>query len=343
MRREHRLKVHGLPDWTGLDVLLLQRQANLFRRHGAAGVNSHTAEPEIRLAVRQMGVHPHRKPLKCFFISPVDGFLLRSVLKKVNELPAADPRHDIAHPIVITDLLVLVPRVRLSGLRGPKPGLGDARLIVGQQHSAAGGRDDLVAVEGDGIVGTEISRLNSLVCGAQRLGDVLNQHCSTGVADAPDLLQLSGGPVQIGSHHHLGVGVELKCLFQCHRVHVPCVPLRVDKDGDAAFIHHGVHRGSKGHVGAEHGIARLHTGQFHTKVKSSRTGRQRHSMLAPDGFTGQTLHLIDVLADCGHPVGLVCLRHILQLLTTYGRSGKPHFLLKRFHLSSHLIYNLTTN
>src|SRR5690625_4685298 len=65
------------------------------------------------------------------------------------QLSASDTGQDVAHPVVVADLAVLVMRRIVPRLGGEFAGVVRQLLVIRDQHSAAGRGDDLVAVEGE--------------------------------------------------------------------------------------------------------------------------------------------------------------------------------------------------
>ena len=87
------------------------------------------------------------------------------------------PHHacdNVAHAVVVADLLVLIPRGVLPGLGRPLPGTVGSLKGVGQKAAAGRAGDDLVAVVGDGGVVAEAAALLAVDGGAHGLGGVLN-------------------------------------------------------------------------------------------------------------------------------------------------------------------------
>ena len=98
------------------------------------------------------GVHSDRQIRKACLIPLVDGPLLGDMLVQVGQLPPDDARDDVAHAIVVADLLVLIPGGGLPALGGPFADLVGIFLTVRQEHAAGTAGDDLVAVEGDAVI-----------------------------------------------------------------------------------------------------------------------------------------------------------------------------------------------
>ena len=240
----------------------------------------------------------------------------------------------IAHAVVVAQLLMLIPGGVLPALGGPLSSLIGRCQIVGQQHTAGGAGDDLVAVKGNGPVSTKGAGLRPLVGSAQGLGGILDEDGPVLLADSADLIHLARRSVQVSHHDRLYLRVELKRLFQGHRVHVPGIPLRVDEHGYAPLVHHRVHSGSEGHIRTKHLVPRLYPRQFHTQMKGGGAGGQGDRILTTHLFTGDALHLVDVLSHGGHPVGLIGLGNISQLIPVHSGRGQPNFFLKWFHIIS---------
>ena len=131
------------------------------------------------------------------------------------------------------------------------------------------------------------------------------------------------------NHNHLDVRVNLKCLFQCHRVHIPGVTLGVDENGNAPLINHGIHRGAEGDVRAEDLFAAQRTladhcltvhslsRKLYSKVERGRSRRQCDGVAHTDPFGEQPLRLVNVLPYRGHPVCLIRLGNIFHLIAVH--------------------------
>ena len=75
--------------------------------------------------------------------------LRRHALFEHLELAAADARPARCSAVVVADLRVLVVRRGIARLGGQLARVVDQLSVVGDQHAAARGGDDLVAVEGE--------------------------------------------------------------------------------------------------------------------------------------------------------------------------------------------------
>ena len=90
---------------------------------------------------------------------------------------------------------MLVPGRVLPGLGGPFPGPVRRILIIGQEHPPGRAGDDLVPVEGDGVIGAEGPGLLSLIGSPQGFRRILDDHGPMAFTDNPQLIDLSRRPV----------------------------------------------------------------------------------------------------------------------------------------------------
>ena len=329
---EERLHVHRLPDRAALRVGGGQFFENL-RGTGPAlfmdiacigigsyllahrvGIDQQAGQPEVRLhGVRQVGVHADGEVLQPFLIPKINGFLLGDVLLQIGDLAADDARDDVAHAVVVASLLVLIPRGGLAGLRGPFPRLLGGVLIIREEHAAGRARDDLVAVEGDGVELSEGACLAALVGRAEALGGILYQRRAVLFADGEDLIKLVRCAVEVREHDDLRLRMEFEGLLQGDGIHVPRLALRVDEDGRGLFVHDGIDGRRERHVGAKHFIARLDAGELDAEVQRGRPAGQRDGVSAADLLRDLFFDRVDVRPDGGHPVGLERLLHVHEL------------------------------
>ena len=335
---EERLHVHRLPDGTALCVGGGQFFQNL-RRAGLAllmdvtgvgigsylpahgvGVDEQAGQPEVRLHdVRVVRIHANGQVSQAFLIPIIYGLLLGDVLLQIRQLATDDARDDVAHAVVVAGLLVLVPRGGFARLRGPFASLLRGGLVVGQQHAARRARDDLVAVEGDGIELAERARLAALVGRAEALGGVFYQCRAVLFANGADIIKLGRRAIEVRENDDLRLRMELEGLFQRDGIHVPRLALRVDEDGRRLFVNDRIDGRGERHVGAEDLVAGLDARELDAKVEGGRPAGQRDGVFAADLLRDLPFDHIDVRADGGHPVGLERLLHVGQFLTVHRR------------------------
>ena len=150
----------------------------------------------------------------------------------------------------------------------------------------------------------------------------------------------------MGHNNDPDLRIQFKGLFQGHWIHVPGIVFGVNEHRDSALIHHRVYSSGKGHIRAEHLLPGLYPGQLHGQVEGRGAGGQGHGMLTSHSLTGQTLHLVDVLPDGGHPVLFIGVLYIFQLRPVHGGRAEPYFFFKwceTFVCVEHVIIPLVFN
>ena len=110
--------------------------ATYLLAHGVR-FNDHTTEPEIRFTICSIiWVHMYRKFLQSIFISFINCFLLCNMLFQIRELSSHYACDHIAHAVIVSQFLMLIPRSIFSGLRRPFPYFLCRFFIIGKKHSA---------------------------------------------------------------------------------------------------------------------------------------------------------------------------------------------------------------
>ena len=181
-------------------------------------------------------------------------------LGKHLELPAPDAGEHVRHPVVVAELGMLVRDAGVARLGRPEARLVHPVAPRGGEHSAAGGGDDLVAVEGKRRQCTERARGPSLVGRPQRFGRVLQHRHLAAAAGVEDRIHVGALAVEVDCDHRArpssapdaigeGFGEE-------RRAHHPGRRVAVDEDGRRAEITDRVHAGDEGEIGDEHLVAR---------------------------------------------------------------------------------------
>src|SRR5699024_7296424 len=80
-------------------------------------VNDHAAQPEVWLTVLFIiGIHLYGKSLQAFLVTHIDCLLLGNMLLQMGYLVTDNTCNYIAHAIVVTKLLMLIPCRTFSGL-----------------------------------------------------------------------------------------------------------------------------------------------------------------------------------------------------------------------------------
>ncbi len=144
------LEMHGLPHRTGFDVLGFKGETHLLAGDAShLQIDGQARKPAGRLAPRSLGLHDDSgEILEGFGIGFEVSATARDFAREAGELSQSDAGGDIAEAVVITDGGMLVVRGGVTSLSGQEASLLRQLGVIGDQHAAATGGDDLVAVEG---------------------------------------------------------------------------------------------------------------------------------------------------------------------------------------------------
>ena len=240
------------------------------------------------------------------------------MLGQIRDLPSHDARDDIAHPVVITDLFMLIPWGGFAALRRPLSDLFGVLARIGQKHASGAPGNDLVAVKGNAVKISQCAGLDPLavkpVFCAQTFRRILNDIRPMSVAYGLDLFHFPRRSVQVGDNNKANVRIKFKRLFQRLRRHVPGVVFRVDKHGLAVLVGHGIDACVEGHVAAEDlfFLQRSVVGpclaiqplsrQLGGKMQRSRTGRETDGVFYADIVSDLFFNSVDVCANGRYPV-----------------------------------------
>ena len=95
-------------------------------------------------------------------------------------------------------------------------GLAGDLFVIGYDHAATTGGDDLVAVEADGAEQTKATGVLALVVAAQRFGSIFDQRNSELGTDLCDLVD----PARVaeGVHGHAGGKAAAGALVVCNAI-----------------------------------------------------------------------------------------------------------------------------
>ena len=113
--------------------------------------------------------------------------------------------------------------------------------------------------------------------------------------------------------------MQFEGFFKSDRIHIPSVTLGVNKNGNTALINNRVHRSVERHIAAKDLIPRLNSSEFHGKMQRRRTARKGDGIAATNLFGHLSLDFVDILPYCRHPVGLICLGNVFELIAVHGR------------------------
>ena len=146
--------MHGFPDRSSLSIVGGNGRQNL-RRTALPGfrniqrlllapdlmaqsllINRHAAQPVIGFAVIRNRIHAYRQVGQACAVALIDGFLLFNMLFQIRELPPDHAGYNIAHPVIVTELFMLVPCGIFAALCGPFPHFVRVFLRVRKEHSS---------------------------------------------------------------------------------------------------------------------------------------------------------------------------------------------------------------
>src|SRR5229473_3935342 len=231
-----RLQVHRLPYWPRLDVVRGERIEDVVTA-GAKLVrmNQKAGEPVGMLSPRRLW---HRLDAgqagQCLTVSREHGSTLLYALGEHPQLPTSDRCQHVAEAIVVAELGVFVGNSRVARLSRPEARFVHQLLLLGHQHAAAGGGDDLVAIERECGDGSPRTDMFAFVCRPQCLGSVFQYRHLVAGADLQTGIQVRASAVKVDNHQRTRKPATSRSLLQ-HRghevwIHIPARALAVDKD-----------------------------------------------------------------------------------------------------------------
>ncbi len=242
---KHRLEMHGLPHGAGFDVFGFKGEADLLAG-GASNlrIDGQARKPTGRLTPRSFGLHDDaREILEGFGIGFEVSATARDFAREAGELPQSDAGGDIAEAVVISDRGMLVVRSGVTSLGRQETSLLRQFSVIGDEHAAATGGDDLVAVEGMDARQAERPGRGFAISRAQGFGGVFDQFHAMLVAarlDGGDIRRLA---IEVHEDKGLGLLAGFDLLFDDRAgergIHVPALVFRIDEDRLGAEISDG--------------------------------------------------------------------------------------------------------
>ena len=197
------------------------------------------------------------------------------------QLPSPDAGQHVAHAVVVAHLGVVVGPAGIARLGGPEPRLLHPLAVVGDQHSAAGGGDDLVAVERERAHRRDASRPAGpgRACRAPRRHPPAAAPRSARRAPRSDPCPRSGRtggppPAALGSAAH--AGPLRQRMLEHVGIEIPARPLAVEEDRRGAQVGDRVDRGDEGERGRQDLVAGADAEQPKTQMQRGRPARDRH-------------------------------------------------------------------
>ena len=135
-------------------------------------------------------------------------------------------------------------------------------------------------------------------------------------------INFSWSSIQMRDNDYFDIRIDFKSFFQGHRIHIPSVSFGINKYRDTAFVDYRIDCGVKSYIRAKYFFIKqcafadfrlpIHglSGKFHGEVKRRSSRCQCDRMLNTDFICDQTFRLINILANCRHPVGFICFRNV---------------------------------
>ena len=195
------------------------------------------AEPEVGVKFRGgIGVHGDTLDIgEQVAIEFLHMAVVGDVVVDYGHLTASDPRADIAHAVVVADLLVLIVGVGLACLGGVPHDTVPVILIAADECAASGCGYHLVAVEGEDSVSAECAQHPTVVAGAETFGGILDHGDPVTVCDLHDAVNPVGHAVESHGDDRLGFPACLcnavfYSLLKEVGIHVPCILFGINED-----------------------------------------------------------------------------------------------------------------
>ena len=212
----------------------------------------------------------------------------------MDHLPTSDSSYDVGHPIIVSDFLVFIIWLGLSGLCGQKTRLFDQLFIVADQHASARCRDDLIAIEGKRRHLAKPPGIDPFIGSAQRFCGIFDQNSAMCFTDRADLVQLCRNAIQVDDDHCLSFRILRKCLLQRFRIHVPCFPLTVDEYDIGVLIRQRIRSRRKCQILTQYGITLSDAGQDICQMQCCCSRGQRGGVPDADIRSDFFFKLVDI-------------------------------------------------
>ena len=147
---EDGLKMHGLPDGAGLDILGFERETDLLAGETRdLGIDGEASEPASRLTPGGFRLHSYSgQRFERIGIRLEMPAATRDFAGQASKLTESDTGGDIAEAIVIADGGMLIMRSGIPGLGRQEASLLGEFGIIGDKHATTASGDDFIAVEG---------------------------------------------------------------------------------------------------------------------------------------------------------------------------------------------------
>ena len=240
-----------------------------------------------------------------------------------GHLPATDARTDVAHAIVVANMLVLIVGISFTRLSGIEHNLILAFGIGADERSATAGGNHLIAVERQHAVAAKCAAHLPGIAAAEAFSGIFHHRNTVFVSHSHHLAQLGWHTIEVDRHNGFRL---LACdgnavgngTVEQFRVNVPSVGFAIDEHRRCAKILYWVARRAKGETLANHFVARPHAQRNERQMHRSRTSRQRHHVFAfAHKLLKVSLKAVDIRAQWHHPIVGKCLLNIFHFVAAH--------------------------
>ena len=315
--------MHRLPHRSGLDVVGGQREADRLSIHTRSrGVHEHTGEPEGTGAADDLGHElESRKGTQLADVSLADRPPTFDLLIERAELRASHGREDVAQPIVVSDLDVLVVWRGLARLRREvADALGEASLGR-DAHPTSARRNDLVPVEREDPDVSPRAGAHPVEGGPERFRGVLDEAHLVVAARVPQHVETSTLPVEVDrddrAREFASARAALKQVGDEVGVDVPTRRLGVDEHRARTEVPDGVGGGSERQRRRDHFITFAHAGLEQREVERGGSARKGNRVRDPDTLGELALERVDLRTKGSDPPGIEGLKQHPAFGVTY--------------------------
>ena len=218
---------------------------------------------------------------------------------------------NITHPVIIADSLMLIIRISLTSLSSIPHNLLLGRHVRTNQCAASRGRNHLITIERQHPVLTERAQHLTAEPRAKALGCIFYHRNPIAVGNLHDAVNPVRHAIQSNGYYRLRLLPSLgdavfDSLLHQFRVHVPCIPFRVNKHWRSSQVGYRVRRSAERKRLHNHLVARSDATCQQPQVYSGRSRAQCHHL-----FRSQfTLHLALITFHFGHKLLQVILKPI---------------------------------
>ena len=175
----------------------------------------------------------------------------------------------IAHPIIVSQFLMLIPGCILSGLGRPLANLFRCFFLICKKHTSGRTGNNLIAVKRYNVVIAKRAGLLSFIGSTQGFRRIFDQCGMMFHTYRLDFIYFTRCTIKVRYHHHFHLRIKIKGFFQSNRVHIPGIIFCINKNRNTTLIYHRIYCSIKGHVGTEYLISRSYSRQFHSHMECS--------------------------------------------------------------------------